>query len=152
MSDASRPRSWFATIFEPGVPRTVTCIVLVGFPALILAGASMPDHRWWFHAPALLGIVTWYLLMMARYEESFPEKVSWFGTITRPTSHLVGSTAVNAIGVAAWALADFRPAWQPTMIVVALAPMLVWYTMMAYVHRREECERAAHVQSFESAG
>ena len=149
MPDASRPRSWSATIFEPGGPRTATCVVLVGFPALILAGGSMPDHRWWFHAPAMLGILTWYLLMMARYEESFPAKVSWFGTLTRPTSHLVGTTVVNAIGVAAWALADFCPASQPTMVIVALAPMLTWYTIMSCAQRRAEGERAAGVPDLE---
>ncbi|PVE94127.1 hypothetical protein [Microbacterium sp. TPD7012] len=138
MPDASHPRSWFATIFEPGAPRWVTCTVLVGFAALITAGVSMPDHRWWFNGPAVLGVVTWHLLMMARYEESFPEKVSWFGILTRPTSHLVGTTAVNAIGAAGWALAGFRPDWQPTIIVVTLAPMLVWYTIMSYVHRRRK--------------
>ncbi|WP_046011821.1 hypothetical protein [Microbacterium sp. SA39] len=129
-----------------------TCIVLVGFAALMIAGASMPEHRWWFHAPAVLGIVTWYLLMMARYEDSVPEKVSWFGTLTRPVSHFIGTTTINALSVMGWAISTHRPDWQPAIVIITLVPMLTWFTFMSYVHRREEFARAARMPNLESGG
>lgn len=61
------PVSWWSTIFEPGWPAVVTAVTFLGFIVLGVIGGVFVDCRLWSHAPAVAGVLTWYVVMMRRY-------------------------------------------------------------------------------------
>lgn len=61
---------------------------------------------------------------------------TWFHTITRPVGPLVGTVLVTVNVLVCGIIATVNPQWQPGLVVVAVAPALVWYTFMAWVHQR----------------
>ncbi len=61
---------------------------------------------------------------------------TWFGTITRPASHLAGTIVVFTIIVAATVLSVNFPQWQGLLFVAALVPALLWYVLMMMAYSR----------------
>ncbi|MGM1016301.1 MAG: hypothetical protein ACQEW8_02020 [Actinomycetota bacterium] len=72
MKDATRPSTttWFATVTRPARRLLTTLVVLIIFAFGIGLGTVYSDHRFWFHGPAIVVLLGWYVVMMRVYRRS----------------------------------------------------------------------------------
>ncbi|GAB2843219.1 hypothetical protein ACFQ0P_02405 [Microbacterium insulae] len=61
---------------------------------------------------------------------------SWFGTITRPWTHLVATIAVFLIIAVATVVSVNNPEWSVALFILALVPGLGWYAWMMSAYYR----------------
>lgn len=73
-------------------------------------------------------------------------QTTWFHTITRPVGPLVGTILVTVNVLVCGIIATINPTWQPALVIVAVAPAVVWYTFMAWVHQRERAGTRPEVE------
>lgn len=72
--------------------------------------------------------------MDAQHVDARPN--TWFGTITRPASHLVATTAVFVCIIVATVVSASLPQWAPLVVGLAAVPALLWYFTMMNAHRQ----------------
>lgn len=63
-------RSWFRTTTRPTSRLVATVLVIGGFFGCLVLSILLPEHRLWFQVPAVVAIMSWYLVMMRLYKRS----------------------------------------------------------------------------------
>lgn len=63
-------QSWFRTITRPASRMIFTVLALVAFFAGIALGVAFPVHQLWFQVPAVLILMTWFLVMTLHYRRA----------------------------------------------------------------------------------
>lgn len=63
-------------------------------------------------------------------------RMTWFGTLTRPVGHLIGTLTVAVIVVVGAVIVSIHPQWQPVLILITVIPFLLWALVMSVIHRR----------------
>ncbi len=61
-------RSWFRTTTRPTSRLVATVLVIGGFVGCLVLSILFPELRLWFQVPAVVGIMSWYLVMMRLYQ------------------------------------------------------------------------------------
>lgn len=62
-------QSWFHTTTTPGRRLVARILVIGGFFGCLALSIALPEYRIWFHVPAVIGIMSWYLVMMRFYRQ-----------------------------------------------------------------------------------
>lgn len=72
MNNATTPSAatWFATVTRPASRLLTTIAVLIVFAVGMGFGTVYSDHRYWFHVPAVVVVLGWYVVMMRVYRRS----------------------------------------------------------------------------------
>ena len=63
-------QSWFRTITRPASRMIFTVLALVAFFAGIALGVALPGHQLWFQVPAVLILMTWFLVMTLHHRRA----------------------------------------------------------------------------------
>ncbi|GAA2937972.1 hypothetical protein GCM10010458_22800 [Microbacterium luteolum] len=63
-------QSWFRTITRPASRMIFTVLTLVAFFAGIALGVALPEHQLWFQVPAVLILMTWFIVMTLHYRRA----------------------------------------------------------------------------------
>lgn len=63
-------QSWFRTITQPAPRMIFTVLALVAFFAGIALGVAFPEYQLWFQVPAVIVLMTWFVVMTQHYRRA----------------------------------------------------------------------------------